>query len=134
MTKTLSKIFGTILLLVGIIGLFSNAFIGAHGYFMANVGLDIVNILLGIVLFAVSADEASSALWLKIVGAVYALLAVIGFAIMTPAGTANVLGFMSFNSADSWLYIILGIVMFASGFTEERSMASMGVNTHRMVH
>ncbi len=134
MTKTVAKIFGAIVLLLGIIGLFSNSFIGANGYFMANAGLDIVNILLGIALFGVSGDEASSALWLKILGVVYALLAIIGFAIVTSAGTANVLGFMSFNMADNWLYLIIGAVMFIGGFMEEKEMSSMNLESHRTVH
>ena len=81
MARNTAKTFGVILFLLGIVGFFSNAFIGAGGYFMANVGLDIVNVVLGIVLFAVSGTEAAAALWLKIVGVVYAVLAVMMFAL-----------------------------------------------------
>ena len=134
MTRSLAKVFGAILLIIGVIGFFSNSFIGANGYFLANIGLNIVNILLGIVLFAVSSDAYQSGLWLKIIGAVYALLAIIAFAVVNAIGVSNVLGFMSFNSADSWLYLIGGAVMFIAGFAEVREVRTVHMNRHSMVH
>lgn len=133
MAKNFAKTFGVILLLLGIIGFFSNAFIGAGGYFLSNAGLDIVNVVLGIVLLLVSGTEAGAALWLKIVGVAYAVLALIAFAYMT-AGTANVLGFMAFNMADGWLYLIGGALMFASGFTEAVGMRRVDLRSHATRH
>ncbi len=130
MAKTIAKIFGVIVLLLGIIGFFSNGFIGSTGYFLANTGLDIVNVILGIALLAMSTTEDSAGLSLKIVGGVYFVLALIGFLLMPATGISNVLGFMSFNTTDNWLYIVLGVLLFASGFAEERGMASMGAHAH----
>ncbi len=135
MARTFAKVFGVLLVLAGIVGAFSNAFIGLGGYFMANAGLVIVNIVLGVILLLVSSTEAGAGAWLKIIGVVYAALAIIGFAVMTAAGTANVLGFMAFNAADTWLYLIGGALMVITGFMEDASVRTVHVRTlHQRDH
>ena len=116
MTKTLAKVFGVVFLLVGVLGFVSNPIVGQVGFFHANVAHDLVHILLGIVLLACSKNGAQAATWLKIVGIVYLVVALLGF-IMTPyMGMTNLLGFVSINGADNWLHVVLGVVLFLSGF------------------
>lgn len=134
MARNLAKTFGVLLLLLGIIGFFSNAFIGTGGYFAANAGMNIVNLIFGLVLLAVSGTEAGAGLWLKIVGIIYAVLAIIAFAILTAAGTANVLGFMAFNSADGWLYLIGGVLMVIGGYAEGRDVRAVDARRHAHGH
>ncbi len=130
MAKTLARVFGVIVLLLGIIGFFSNSFMSASGYFFADTGMNIVNALLGIVLLAVSGTEAGSALWLKIIGVAYFIVSVIGFAILGASGTVEVLGFMGVNAAASWLYLVMGVIVFLSGFAEDKGMANIGARAH----
>jgi hypothetical protein len=51
---------------------------------------------------------------LKVVGAVYLLLAVLGF-VLIPAG-GDLLGLVAMNTADHWLHLVLGVVIVAVGF------------------
>jgi len=63
---------------------------------------------------------SSSAAWLvwasrmffKIFGIVYALVAVLGFM----KGNGLVLGMISNNTADTWLHVVLAVVMLFLGF------------------
>lgn len=130
MEKTLARVFGVIIALIGVVGLFSNSLIGTSGYFQANVGLDIVNFVLGVVLLFASAKEAQAALWLKIVGVVYFILAIFGFALMGASGVSNVFGFMQFNMADNWLYGILGLIVFIAGFARNSTMMVAATHAH----
>lgn len=124
MTKTLAKVFGWVFILVGVLGFFGNPIVGQMGLFHANVAHNIVHLLLGIILLLASGTEAKAALWLKIVGVVYLLVAILGF-LMTPAmGTTNLLGFVEINGADNWLHVVLGVVVFLSGFAGGKNMAS----------
>ncbi len=122
MTKTLARAAGAILLLAGIAGFIPNGFMSDSGYFYANAGIGIFSIAAGLILLAVSSDEHGAALWLKILGAAYFLAALVGFGVMTGAGTATVLGFMGMNIAAAWLYLAFGTVMFLSGFAEDRDL------------
>ena len=131
MKTTLIRVFGVILLLLGFIGFFSNSLIGSAGYFYADTGMNIVNLLAGIILLAVSGTEESSALTLKIVGVIYFAIAVIGFVLMTPAtGFVSVLGFIGVNTAANWLYGIGGVLMFGSGFVENKQTVMIHTKSH----
>lgn len=130
MKKALIRFFGVILLLLGIVGFFSNSIIGPTGYFYATAGMSVVNLLAGIILLAVSGEEARAGLWLKIAGVVYFIVAVIGFAITAAGGVGNVLGFMGVNMAANWLYAIAGILMFGSGFVENKGSVMLHAKSH----
>jgi hypothetical protein len=59
-------------------------------------------------------------LWFQIFGAVYALVAILGF--MTPNGM--LLGFISNNPADTWLHVVLAVAMLAIGFGSSKQAAA----------
>lgn len=119
MKKTLANVFGVIVILAGLLGFVSNPLIGQDGFFYTNTALNIVYILFGIILLAVglwAAEQAGSTM--LVIGIIYILLALIGIF------TDNVLGFLSVNTPDNWLHVILGIVLVWAGAAgEEMEMA-----------
>ena len=126
MTKTLAKVFGVVFLLVGVLGFISNPIVGQTGFFHANVAHDLVHILLGIVLLAFSKNGMQAATCLKVVGIVYLVVALLGFIMMPGMNmTTNLLGFVSINGADNWLHIVLGVVLFLSGFASQADTGMM---------
>jgi membrane-bound ClpP family serine protease len=86
MVKNYAKLFGVILLALGALGIFSNAFVGTTGFFVANTGLSVINLVFGMMLLALSGTEEGAEAWLKIIGVAYAL---IGGIVMFIAGFAE---------------------------------------------
>lgn len=124
MKKTLAKVFGVVFVLVGVLGFFSNPIVGAEGYFHADMMHNIVHIVLGLVLFLFSGKEEGAGMWLKIVGVVYLLVAVLGFVQMSGMAmeeTHKLLGLVEVNGADNWLHVVLGVVVFFAGFMGGKS-------------
>jgi len=116
MAKTLAKIFGAVFILVGLLGFISNGIVGAAGIFQTNMAHDIAHILIGLILVLASKDSMRAALWLKIFGVVYLLLAVLGFmALKGGVESGSMLGFITVNGADNWLHIVLGVVLLIAG-------------------
>ena len=122
MTKKLAKVLGVVFILVGVLGFFSNPIVGAMGFFHANVLHSIVHIALGLILVLCGTEEKSS-LWLKIVGIVYLLVAILGFFMMKGMMTTSILG-VEVNGADNWLHLVLALVVFFSGFAGGKSVAA----------
>ncbi len=115
MAKTLAMVFGVVFILVGVLGFVENPLVGAAGIFETDMLHNVVHLLFGIILLGVALKaQAKSALWLKILGVVYLLLAIIGF-VMVPEGGA-LLGLVHANAADHYLHIVLGVVLVAAGF------------------
>lgn len=120
MAKTLALVFGIVFVLVGLLGFVSNPLVGANGLFMTNGLHDIVHILFGIILiWASRSGQASSVSWLKILGVVYLVLAVLGF-LLAPSGP-SLLGLVTVNMADHWLHVVLGVVLLAAAFMSNSS-------------
>lgn len=114
MAKTLAIVFGAIFVLVGILGFVNNPLVGPSGIFMTNGLHNLVHLLFGIILLVASrGGQASSASWLKILGVVYLVLAVVGF-LLAPNGP-SLLGLVSINMADHWLHVVLGVVLLIAG-------------------
>lgn len=130
MAKTAALALGVVFVIVGILGWIPNPVVGMGALFDTNHAHDLVHIIIGAILVAVSLMfEASSALALKVFGVVYLLVAVLGF-VMTPNG-GELLGLVQTNTADHVLHIILGIVLLGLGFTLKggSSMSSVGTQT-----
>lgn len=77
-----------------------------------------------------SSTEESSALTLKIAGAVYFVLAILGFAVTSAGSTANILGFMGVNMSANWLYAIGGLLMVGAGFVNTTQNAMYHSKSH----
>ncbi len=117
MTKKLAMVFGVVFVLVGLLGFVSNPIVGEGKIFHTNLAHNLVHILLGAVLLL---GMNKGAMVLKVVGAVYLLVAVLGFVM----GGDMLLGLVEINSADNWLHLVLGVVLFASSFAGESNSSA----------
>ena len=117
-TKTASIIIGIIFIAVGLLGFIPNPIIGdsEKAIFHADTLHNMVHVVSGILfLFFGLAVPDSAAAFMKIFGAVYLLLGIIGMVNMGAEGMGNVLGFLHVNAADNFLHIALGVVIFLAG-------------------
>jgi hypothetical protein len=127
MAKTFGMLFGIVFLAVGILGFVpgitttgSDGMPMLLGIFMVNTAHSFVHIASGVVFLLASMSGAGAArLWFQIFGAVYAVVAILGF--MTPNGM--LLGLISNNPADTWLHVVLAVAMLAIGFGTPKQTA-----------
>lgn len=108
--KTAAMVLGIVFLIVGALGFVPNPIVGANGIFLTNHLHDLVHIGSGIVLLLGAYSALGSGMALRIVGIVYALVAVLGFVM-----PGMVFG-IAMNMADHWLHVILAIVILYAGF------------------
>ena len=114
MAKTLAIISGIVFVLVGLLGFVDNPLVGMDAFFEADMAHNLVHLVIGLTLLAVAfLATAQSALWLKIIGVVYLIVAVLGF-FLTSGGM--LLGIMAVNDADHWLHVVLGVALLAAGY------------------
>lgn len=114
MAKKVALVFGAVFILVGILGFIPNPIVGMGAIFDTNHLHDAVHLLFGIILLAIALKvPAKSAKWLKIVGVIYLLIALLGF-VLVPSG-GLLLGFVETNHADHWLHIVLGVILLGVG-------------------
>lgn len=117
MSKTISIIIGLIFLLIGAMGYFPNSIVGPGAFFETNNLHNIVHVLFGlIIIFAAFASESSLARWLKIVGLLYLIVAVLGFFAVDETGLGQILGLIMVNSSDNWLHVVLGFLLLGIGY------------------
>lgn len=115
MAKTLTVIFGVILVLLGCLGFTSNSLIGANALFAADTMHNIIHLVLGGVLLAVAFWVGeNSVFWLKVIGAVVFLLGLIGL-LTVPSTGGSLLGIAYTNGASDWFHLVFGVVVFAAG-------------------
>jgi hypothetical protein len=107
MGKKTAMILGWVLLVVGVLGFISNPLVGEGALFEADGTGNIVHLVSGIVLLWVAYKAAAKAgMVLKVLGAVYLILAVLGF-----AGMELLLA----NTAHNALHLVLGAWMLWAG-------------------
>jgi hypothetical protein len=125
MAKTLAIVFGVVFVLVGILGFVPNPLVGAGAIFNTNHLHDLVHFVFGLILLAVAfMAPAMSGMWLKILGVVYLVLAVLGFVLVPNGG--SLLGLVTMNMADHLLHVVLGIVLLVAGFVgAQKTVAAM---------
>ena len=122
MVKTLGMLFGIVFLAVGILGfvpgITNNDML--LGIFMVNPMHSIVHIVSGaIFLFASMSGAGAARLWFQIFGVIYAVVAILGF--MNPSGP--LLGMISNNPNDTYLHVVLAVLMLAIGFLSPKQAA-----------
>ena len=127
MVKTAAIIFGIVFLAVGILGFVPGATTDMGGMpmllgiFHVNAAHNFVHIASGVVfLLCGMAGAGAASTFFKIFGAVYALVAILGF--MNPAGP--LLGMISNNPADNYLHTGLAVVMLLLGFMGGKTAAT----------
>ena|SRR5581483_11401753 len=116
-------VLGVILLIVGVLGYIPNPIVSPNGIFVVNVMHNVVHIVSGIFLLLGVYSSLGPSLALKILGIVYAIVAVLGFVLMK-GGDGLMFGMIAMNMMDHWLHVVLAIVILAAGFGLPR--------THRM--
>ena len=112
MTKKITMILGVVFVLIGVLGFVNNPVIGL---FAVDAVHNLVHIILGIILI-MGSKCANPAKSLKIVGVIYAVVAILGFLMMGGEETTKLLGLVTVNGADNWLHLVLAIVLLAVGF------------------
>lgn len=125
MAKTLAIVLGIVFVLIGVLGFINSALAGEMGFFQTNTLHDIVHLVFGLILLVTAfTAPAKSALWLKILGAVYLVLAILGF-LLIPAG-GMLLGLVLMNPADHWLHVALAVVMILGGVLGGKKSGASG--------
>jgi hypothetical protein len=125
MIKTAALLFGIVFLIIGILGFVpaatpSNGML--FGIFHVNSAQNIVYLASGIVsLLCGVAGAGPSQTFFKIFGIIYALVAILGFYY----GDNARLGIISPNAADTWLHVVLAVVMLFLGFSASDSKAAV---------
>lgn len=121
MATTVVKLLGWVLLLVGIVGFFNNPILGIFAVDTVHNIIHLVSGLLAIMM--AGKGEMSAKTFAKVFGAVYGLVAVLGFL----SSDDMVLGLINSNASDNWLHVALAVVFLGVGFSKGRS-SGMGMN------
>lgn len=110
--KTAALVLGFVFIIVGVLGYIPNPIFGPSGIFVTNQMHNLIHIASGIVLLIGAYSSLGSSMALKIVGVVYAIVAILGF--LMPGDM--MLGMVAMNGADRWLHVVLAIVILYAGF------------------
>ncbi len=110
--KLAAIVIGAVFVLVGILGFFPNPLVSPTGLFQVNTMHNLVHLISGGVLLAGAYTAFGAGMALKIVGIVYAAVAVLGLML----GPGMLLGLVHINAADNWLHVFLAVVILAAGF------------------
>jgi hypothetical protein len=112
MLRTLSKLFGVVLLAIGIMGFISGLTPDDEllGIFHVDTLHNVIHLASGAVaLWAGYTSRKASRMYFQVFGLVYALVAILGFM----AGDEDILGLLANNMADNWLHVaIAGSALF----------------------
>ncbi len=122
MVKTLGMLFGIVFLAVGILGFVPGVTNNEMllGIFMVNTAHSVVHIVSGAIFLIASMSGAGAArIWFQIFGVIYAVVAILGF--MNPSGP--LLGMISNNPNDTYLHVVLAVLMLAIGFLSPKQAA-----------
>lgn len=121
MAKHTALIFGTVFVLVALVGYIPNPVVGADAIFATDSNHNLAHLLIGVVLVIVSTrGERASIAALNAVGLVYGLLALLGFLSVGTTGHTMLLGLVHLNGADNWLHLALAVVLLAAAVTAAR--------------
>lgn len=117
MLKTSAKVFGYILLLVGILGFIPGVTTSDGlllGLFQVNALHNVIHIVTGLigVYAGMQADAKASRTFFQVFGIIYALIAILGFVY----GDGDILGVVASNMADTWLHVVIAVYALYMGF------------------
>jgi hypothetical protein len=113
--KNAAMVLGLVFLIIGVVGFLPNPIVSPTGIFIVDKVHNCVHLASGILLLIgayASAGTFGPSLALKLVGILYAIVAVLGF--VTHDGM--VFGMIAMNMADNWLHLILAAVLLYAGF------------------
>jgi hypothetical protein len=110
--KTAAMVFGIVFLIVGALGFVANPIVSPDGIFVVNATHNWIHIGSGIVILLGAYSPLGASVSLRVVGIIYAIVAVLGF--IMPGDM--LLGMIAMNMADHWLHVVLAIVILYAGF------------------
>ena len=121
MAKTVCKILGVVLLLVGLLGFVAPTLLGAH----LSPAHNVVHLLSGALAlyFGFAGTLSAAKIFSLVFGVVYLALGILGMFLGTgeermwhPVGT----GVLDFGTADHGIHILLGVIFLAGGLFTKR--------------
>ena len=119
MTQTVSRVFGIVFLLVGLLGLVSTPFSMSGGLllglFPVNVLHNLVHLAFGAWGLGAARTRGGAAAYCRIAGIAYLILTVVG--LLAPTG----FGLVPLGGHDIWLHAVLGGILTVVGFRDERA-------------
>jgi len=120
-TRKAAKWFGSIFILIGILGFIPGITNGKMllGIFEVDMLHNVIHLLTGIIALLCSGSLDSAKTYFKIFGVVYALVTILGF-----VGGGDVLGLIMVNGADNVLHLIIAVVALALGFGGPKATVS----------
>jgi uncharacterized membrane protein HdeD (DUF308 family) len=124
MAKTVATLVGVVFIVVGIVGFFSPALMGAHLTKLHNV----VHLVSGVVslYFGTKGTPASARSFCLVFGLVYGLLGVVGYLVGTPDHTLSPSPHFVLGPIDHYIHIAIGVLYLLGGFTTKVSAATEG--------
>lgn len=127
MAKTFALLFGIVFIVLGVLGFFPNPIVGDSigALFMADTAHNLVHLVIGLIMavIALSAPEKSRGT-LIFFGVIYIILAVVGFINFGSSGGEGSLWGIDMNSADSWLHVVLGVLLLIIGMASKKPEAA----------
>ena len=121
MIRKLAIFWGILFLVVGLLGFVPNPIVGPNAYFDTDIAHNAAHILLGLVLVVMTRTDALARNGLFIVGAIYLVLAILGFATVGNEGQGHLLGLIHINGRDNWLHVVLALALFGSALAHPRT-------------
>jgi Domain of unknown function (DUF4383) len=118
MAKTVCKILGVVLLLVGVIGFVAPRLLGAH-LFPAHNGVHIVSGIIALY-FGFAGTLSAAKIFSLVFGVVYLALGILGMALGTAPDRMWMVGPLELGQADHGIHILLGVVFLAGGLFTKR--------------
>ena len=113
-SKNICIAFGSVFVLVGVLGIIPNPLVSSEGIFEVNAMHNLVHLLTGAAfLFGGLVLTGKEQLTLQVITGAYFGVALLGF--LTSGNT--LLGIVHINEADRWLHLGLAIGMLAAALT-----------------
>jgi hypothetical protein len=119
MAKTVCKILGVVLLLVGVCGFVITRLLGAH-HTPAHKVVHIVSSIIALY-FGFAGSLSGAKVFSLVFGVVYLALGILGMALGEPPDRMwHVAGVLDFGQSDHGIHILLGVIFLAGGLFTKR--------------
>lgn len=111
--RAIAVVLGIFFLAVGVLGFIPNPLVSPEGIFQVNPARNVLHLFTGVVLLA-SFFRFHAKARLKTVGAVYTIIAILGFVAVGP--DQMILGILHVAEADKWFHVTVAAILLAAGF------------------
>lgn len=119
MAKSIVMLLGIVLVVAGVLGFFTDPVLGTFAVNGMNNALHIIAGVLALAMASMGARSAKT--YGKIFGVIYLVLGILGFVMGTDT---KLLGLFEVNTADNFLFTILGLVLLFIGFSKAAASSS----------